>query len=312
MTRGTGTMASDQARMLHQALRSQRDEAAATGATSLSRAEQRALAERVGESTAEPAGASVDEVDAGGVPALWVVPARPSASTVLLYLHGGGFCFCSARSHARLVGHLATAAGCRALDVDYRLAPEHPYPAALDDALGAYRWLLDTGTPAGDVVVAGDSAGGGIATALLLRARDEGLPLPAAAVLLSPWTDLALTGDSVTGRAHLDVRQDPAGTRWCAEQYLAGHDPRDPYASPLYGDLTGLPPLYIQAGNWDILVDDSLRLADAARRAGVEVRLDVFPEMLHAHQIWAGNVPEADDAVARVGRYLRERRQDRA
>ena len=286
-------------------LADQRRRVAAGPPTVLSLAEQRALAERVGDSTAEPTGVTFDDVDAGGVPAQWATPASVAGSLVLLYFHGGGYGFCSMRSHRRLVGHLAKAGGRLVLNVDYRLAPEHPHPAAVTDALTAYRWLLDLGIEPSDVVVAGDSAGGGIAVALLLKLRDEGLPLPAAAVLLSPWVDLAMTGDSLVTRAEVDVRQDPAGTRWCAAQFLAGQDPRDPYASPLYGDLTGLPPLYIQAGDWDILVDDSHRLADEARRAGVAVRLDVFPEMLHAHQVHAGNMPEADDAVARIGEYLR-------
>ena len=300
-------MASEQARAIHQLLRDQRDRAAAGPPPPLSRAEQRAMAERIGESTAEPTGVTFEDVIAGGVPAQWVTPDGAATGRLLVYFHGGGYCYCSMRSHSRLVGHLATAAGCRALNVDYRLAPEHPHPAAVTDALAAYRWLLEQGTAPDDIVVAGDSAGGGIAVALLLKARDESVPLPRAGVLMSPWVDLAMTADSVTTRVDVDVRQDPAGTRWCAHQFLAGQDPRDPYASPLYADLTGLPPLYIQAGDWDTLVDDSHRLADNARHAGVEVRLDVFPEMLHAHQIWAGNMPEADDAVARIGDYVRKR-----
>jgi epsilon-lactone hydrolase len=172
-----------------------------------------------------------------------------------------------------------------------------------DEAL--LRELLAGGFAADRIAVGGDSAGGGLAVALLLKLKDDGLPLPAAGVLLSPWVDLAMTGESLATRAGLDVRQEAAGTKWCADLYLDGHDPRDPYASPLYGDLAGLPPPYIQAGDWDILVDDADRLADKARRSGVEVRFDLFPEMLHAHQLWAGNMPEADDAVARVGKYLR-------
>jgi cytochrome P450/acetyl esterase/lipase len=299
-------MASDQARAVHQALRDQRTNAAAAPPMRPSRAEQRAIAERIGDSTVEPAGVTFEDVVAGGVPAQWVTPDGATTSRVLVYFHGGGYCYCSMHSHRRLVGHLAAAAGCRALNVDYRLAPEHPHPAAVTDALAAYRWLLEQPVQPGDIVVAGDSAGGGIAVALLLKARDEGLALPAAGVLMSPWVDLAMTGDSVTTRVDVDVRQDPAGTQWCAHQFLAGQDPRDPYASPLYADLTGLPPLYIQAGDWDTLVDDSHRLADEARRAGVDVRLDLFPEMLHAHQIFAGNMPEADDAVARIGEYVRQ------
>jgi acetyl esterase/lipase len=285
-------------------LREQRAEAA-RAASVPTRAEQLEMAERIGDSTTEPTGVVYDEVVAGGVPALWATPAGAATSPVLLYFHGGGYCFGSIHSHRKLVGHLARAAGCRALSVGYRLAPEHPHPAALTDALAAYRWLLDQGVRPDDVVVAGDSAGGGIAVALLLEAKAEGVALPAAGVLLSPWVDLAMTAESLTTRVDVDVRQDPVSTAWCARQFLGGADARDPYASPLYGDLTGLPPLYIQAGDWDVLVDDSRRLADRARAAGVGVRLDEFPEMLHAHQMWAGNVPEADDAVARIGEYVR-------
>ncbi len=299
-------MASEQAQAVHRWLRDQRSDARAGAPIPMSRAEQRAAAEQVGDSTSEPNGVRFEDVDAGGVPAQWVSPDGAAPSRVLLYFHGGGYCFCSMHSHRKLVGHLAKAAGCRALNVAYRLAPEDPHPAAVTDALAAYRWLLDQGVESARIAVAGDSAGGGLAVALLLKARDEGIPLPAAGVLMSPWVDLAMTGDSLITRAEVDVRQEPIGTKWCADLFLGDRDPRDPYASPLYGDLAGLPPLYIQAGDWDTLVDDSHRLADKARRSGVDVRLDVFPEMLHAHQIWAGNMPEADDAVARIGEYLRQ------
>ncbi len=298
-------MASEQAQTIHRLLRDQRRNATAGTPNPMSITAQRAMAERVGDSTAEPTGVAFGDVSAGGVRAQWVTPEEAATDRVLVYFHGGGFCYCSMHSHGRLVGHITKAAGCRALNVDYRLAPESPYPAAVTDALAAYGWLLEQGVDAGHIVVGGDSAGGGIALALLLKARDEGLPLPVAGVLMSPWVDLSMTADSVTTRADVDVRQDAASTRWCASQFLAGHDPFDPYASPLYSDLTGLPPLYIQAGDWDILVDDSTRLADKARRSRVDVCLDVFPEMLHAHQIWAGNMPEADDAIARIGLYLR-------
>jgi acetyl esterase/lipase len=305
-------MASEQAQVVHKMLSDQRNMAAAGTPVLLSRAEQRAMAERIGDSTAEPAGLTYEDVVVGGVPAQWVTPDGGDPSSVLVYFHGGGYCFCSMQSHRRLVGHLANAAGCRALNVDYRLAPENPHPAALADALAAYRWLLAQGVSPDRIIIAGDSAGGGIALALLLKTRDEGLPLPAAGVLLSPWVDLAMTADSLLTRADVDVRQDPAGTQWCADLFLAGQDPRDPHASPLYADLTGLPPLYIQAGDWDTLVDDSHRLADKARRSGIDVRLDLFPEMLHAHQIWAGNMPEADDAIARIGQYVRAHNSPRS
>jgi acetyl esterase/lipase len=300
-------MASEAARAVHQQLSHQRQAARVAAPVRVSRAEQLALSEQIRDCTAEPTGVSFADVVAGGVPAQWVTPDGADTRRVIVHFHGGGYCFCSIRSHSRLVGHLAKAAGCRGLNVGYRLAPEHPHPAAVADALDAYRWLLGQGVEPGRIVVSGDSAGGGIAVAVLLKARDEGLPLPAAAVLMSPWVDLTMTADSVTTRADVDVRQDPIGTKWCASQYLAGQDPRQPSASPLHGDLTGLPPMYIQAGDWDILVDDSHHLADKARGCGVDVRLDLFPEMLHAHQLWVGNMPEADDAVARIGDYVRQR-----
>jgi acetyl esterase/lipase len=295
-------MASEQARAVHAALRAARG--SGTGAV-VSRSDQLAASDRVGDTTAEPAGVRFEEADADGVPCLWATPEGADPGRILLYFHGGGYCFCSVSSHRKVAGHLATAAGCRALNVGYRLAPENPYPAAVTDALTAYRWLLAAGAGADRIAVGGDSAGAGLAAALLLKLRDGGLPLPAAGILLSPWVDLAMTGESLTTRAGLDVRQEASGTRWCADLYLDGHDPRDPYASPLYADLTGLPPLYIQASDWDILVDDAHRLADKARRSGVAVRFDLFPEVPHAHQLWAGNMPEADDAVARIGDYLR-------
>jgi epsilon-lactone hydrolase len=294
-------MASEQARAVHAALRAARG-SAATG--TVSRADQLAGAEHVGDTTSEPDGVRYTDVDAGGVPSLWAVPDGADPGQVLLYFHGGGYCYCSVRSHRKVTGHLARAAGCRVLSVGYRLAPEHPYPAAVEDALTAYRWLARQAKPH-EMAVGGDSAGGGLAVALLLRLRDASEPLPGTGVLLSPWVDLALSGDSMHTRAGVDVRQEVAGTKACADGYLDGHDPRDRYASPLYADLAGLPPLYIQAGDWDILVDDARRLADRAQLGGVAVRLDIFPEMLHAHQLWAGNMPEADDAITRIGCYLR-------
>lgn len=270
-------------------------------------AEQRAGAERMGDSTAEPAEVTFVDVDADGVRAQWAVPADAADDRVLVYFHGGGYAYCSMRSHSKLVGHLATAIGCRGLNVDYRLAPEHPHPAPIADGVTAYRWLLAQGLDPQHIAVAGDSAGGGLAAALLLKARDDGLPLPAAGVLLSPWVDLELTGDSVTTRVGRDLLVDADGARMCAAQFLAGQDPREPYASPLHGDLSGLPPLYIQVGDDELFLDDAARLTNKARRAGVDVRLDVFPEMQHEFQMFAGNMPEADDAVTRIGAFLRPR-----
>ena len=211
------------------------------------------------------------------------------------------------RSHSKLVGHLARAAGARALNVDFRRAPEHPHPAALNDALTAYQWVLDQGIEPRHVAVAGDSAGGGLATALLVKLRDEELPLPAAGTLISPWVDLTCSGESMTARADVDPISDRAGAVHCATLFLDGGDPTDPYASPLFADLSGLPPLYIQVGEHEVFFDDAMRLATRARASGGDVQLDAFPGMWHAFQLYAGNVPEADEAISRFGQYLRAR-----
>jgi monoterpene epsilon-lactone hydrolase len=269
--------------------------------------EQRANAASFTDLTTEPDGVSYEEVDAGGVPAMWVVPEGADDERVLEYVHGGGYVICSMHTHRRMVGHIAKAAGIRALNVDYRLAPEHPHPAAVDDSVAAYRWLLAQGFRPEHLAVAGDSAGGGLTIATLVALRDLGVPLPAAAVPISPWVDLEGTGESMTTRADVDLMVGAAGLKSMADAFLAGQDPRHPLAAPLYADLTGLPPLYIQVGDEETLLDDSLRIEANARAVGVDVTVDVFPEMQHVFQISAGNVPEADEAVARIGTFLSER-----
>ena len=248
----------------------------------------------------EPEGVTYEAVDAGGVPAEWAMPEGATGAAVLLYFHGGGYVLGSVASHRRLVGHLALAIGCRALSVDYRLAPEHPFPAAVEDAATAYRWLLAQGIASERVVVGGDSAGGGLSVAALLELKSSGDPLPAGAILLSPWTDLAGTGDSLRTRSDVDVFVDGEALNLMVADYLAGGDARDPLASPLYGDLNGLPPLCIHVGDHEILLDDSTRLADRAKHAGVEVDLEIWPEMLHVFQAAAGNIPESDESIAAI------------
>jgi monoterpene epsilon-lactone hydrolase len=267
--------------------------------------EMRANGAMFGELTAEPDGVSYEDVDAGGVPAMWVTPEGAAEDRVLQYVHGGGYVICSMQTHRRLVGHIAKAAGIRALNVDYRLAPEHPHPAAVDDSVTAYRWLLDQGLRPEHLAIAGDSAGGGLTIATLVALRDLGVPLPAAAVPISPWVDMEGTGDTMTTRAHVDLLVDAAGLKMMADAFLGGQDPRHPLAAPLHADLTGLPSLYIQVGDEETLLDDSLRIEANARAAGVDVKVDVFPEMQHVFQMGAGNVPESDDAVARIGAFLR-------
>ena len=258
-------------------------------------------------SWATDTGAAATEVDAGGVRSLWIDPAGGDQERVILYFHGGAYAIGSADHVAKMVGHIADLAGCGALSVDYRLAPEDKFPAAVDDALTAYGWLLDQGVRPGSVVVAGDSAGGGLTLALLLRARAAGLPLPAGAVPISPWADLGCTNDAWTRNAASDMILQHDRLSLLAQVYLQGADAADPLASPVHGDLAGLPPLYIQVSGGETLLDDGFAVAQAAARAGVDVRLDVFPHMQHVFQYCAGAMPEADDAVARIANWIRLR-----
>jgi epsilon-lactone hydrolase len=253
-----------------------------------------------------PGGTRVAAADAGGVPAEWVMPPGEAGGRVLMYLHGGGYQLGSLATARHLVALLSAAAQAQAFSVDYRLAPEHPFPAAVDDSVAAYRWLLAAGHDPASIAIAGDSAGGGLVLATLVALRDSGDRLPAAAVAMSPWTDLALTGESLRTRARVEVMVKPAGMLETAAVYLAGEDPRHPYASPLYADLHGLPPLLIQVGDAEVILDDSTRFAARARAAGVEVTLEIWDEMPHVFQAFAGLLPEADQAVAQVGRWLRE------
>jgi epsilon-lactone hydrolase len=267
--------------------------------------ERRAAAESV--ASQPPRGTSIDPVDAGGVPAEWVIAPGADSDRVLLYLHGGAYQIGSPGTHRHMVGLLSGAARARVLSVDYRLAPEHPFPAAVDDAVAAYRWLLAAGTDRSVLALAGDSAGGGLALASLVALRDAGEPMPAAAVVMSPWTDLALTGESLQTRADVDVLIKPGGMAETAQAYLAGQDPRHPYASPLYADLHGLPPMLIHVGDAEVILDDSTRLAARARAHGVDVTLEVWEEMPHVWHAFAGMLPEADQAIERIGSWLTER-----
>lgn len=235
----------------------------------------------------------------GGVPGEWL--GAEDAPRTLLYLHGGGYIACSPRTH-RPVTKAFAQAGLRVFAPDYRLAPEHPYPAALDDAVAAYRGLLDAG--AQGVVVAGDSAGGGLALALMLRLRDLGLPLPARAVLFSPWTDLAATGESIRSNTRRDAMFFGDGIARGADAYVGAADRRDPLISPLYADLAGLPPLLIHVGANEVLRDDSTRLADRALAAGVAVDLRVWPVVPHVWQIMAGFIPEGRQSLDAAARFL--------
>jgi len=247
----------------------------------------------------------VSEVNAGGVPAHWLAAPGVDPGRVLLFLHGGGFEFGSLRSDGELAARLGRASGMRVLFPEYRLAPEHPFPAAVDDVLAAWHWLrADQDLNERSIAVAGDSAGGGLAVALLVATRDAGQALPAAAVLMSPTVDLTSSGASMTERADQDPISTPAMLRQFASDYLAGADPKTPLASPLFAPLAGLPPLLILVGTADLLLSDSERLAAAAAGAGVDVTLEIGEGLPHVYPLMLGT-PEAAEATERIGKFLR-------
>ena len=248
-----------------------------------------------------------EAVDAGGVPAEWIDVPGANPSCALLYLHGGGYAIGSVNTHRDLTSRIARAAGVRALSVEYRLAPEHPHPAAVEDSTAAYRWLLGQGIEPDRVVIAGDSAGGGLTLATLVALRDAGDRLPAAGVCLSPWVDLEGIGESMTTLAEIDPVLGRDGLEWMAKLYLGGLDPRTPLAAPLYADLAGLPPLLIQVGKAEGLLDDARRVAERARAAGVDVTLEAWDDMIHVWHIFASMLPEAREAIERVGEFMRKR-----
>jgi len=244
-----------------------------------------------------------EEIRIDSLRCIWLVPERSRSDRVLLYLHGGGFVFGLSGQHLRMVAELARRSELRALLVDYRLAPRHPWPAALEDCLAAYRWLLEQGFAPQHIVVAGDSAGGNLAITMVMALRDAGIPLPAAVACLSPVGDLARREGE--GRLVGDAVLHPRAIRRFNRSYIAGHDPRHPLISPLYGDWHGLPPLLIHAGEEELLREDAERIAATARAAGVEVELTIFPRMWH---VWQLNLelPEAKESLRAIARWLVE------
>lgn len=244
-----------------------------------------------------------ERVAASGVDGEWISPADAPDDKAILYFHGGGFRIGSVASHRDLIAQIALACGCRVLAINYRLAPEHRFPAALDDAIAAYGWMLGQGLKPGSIAFAGDSAGGNLALAAMLALRERGLSLPVSAALMSPWTDLAATGASYESRAEIDPIHQRPMILALAKNYLGGQgDPRDPLVSPLYADLAGLPPLLIQVGDRETVLDDSVMLADKARAAAVDVNLEVWDGMIHVFQMF--ELPEAHRAIASIAGFL--------
>lgn len=251
-----------------------------------------------------PAGTSISPVDADGVACEWITTPGPDPAGVVVSLRGGGYCLGSLASNRHFCALLADVASVRVLNVGYRNAPEHRYPAALDDALTAYRWLLRRDVDPATIAFAGNSAGGGLVLACLLALRDTGRQLPAAAIAISPWTDLANTGNSITSNAATEAMLDPTRISHTANLYADRAQLLDPYVSPLYGDLHGLPPLLLHASNAEILRDDSTRFAERATTAGVDVTIHLADHMPHVWHLFAGYLPEADDALLDLAIWL--------
>jgi len=269
---------------------------------------QRAEWEQVAARQPLPTDIDINPLTIDGMRAEWVCAAPLIPRQVVLWLHGGGFFAGSCLTHRDLAARIARASGACILLPEYRLAPEHPFPAALDDAIRAYAWLREQGVAPGHIILGGDSAGGGLALALLLRLRATGQALPAGAALLSPWVDLALTGATLTTHAARDPLCAAEGLQLAAHLYLGSANPRNPVVSPLYGKLHDLPPLFIQAGEDEVLLDDAQRLARYAREAGVPVVLEIWEGMWHVWHGWAAELPEARQAIERIGAWLMARR----
>ena len=254
-----------------------------------------------------PAGVTCTPVEAGGVSAEWSVADGAAEDKVILYVHGGGYVMGSAGSHRDVTGRLSKASGARVLSLNYRLAPEHPFPAPVDDAVAAYRWLLAQGISSSNVAIAGDSAGGGLAFATLLALRDAGDPVPAAGVGISPWVDMEGTGESMTTRAAVDPVVQKEGLLEMAKLYLGDADPKNPLAAPLHANLAGLPPLLIHVGDAETLLNDATRITERARKAGVDVTLKIWDEMPHVWHMFAPILPEGQQAIEEIGAFFKER-----
>jgi epsilon-lactone hydrolase len=249
-------------------------------------------------------GTTAEEVKADDFAGILCTRAEDAGDPTVVYFHGGGYRLASALAYRAFGSHLAHVCKARVLLVDYRLAPEHPYPAAVEDAVAGYQWVLAGGVSPSQVVVAGDSAGGGLAAALLLALKDRGLPLPAGAILSSPWADLTVTAATYSINAGTDALFSKASATEAAGLYLGDHDARDPFVSPVFGDWSGMPPLLIQVGDTEVLLDDAARLASTAARSGVDVSHHVYPDMPHVWQTSYPAYPEAVEAVEEMAAFI--------
>jgi monoterpene epsilon-lactone hydrolase len=262
----------------------------------------RAGMERVAERVARDV--KCEPVDAGGVGAEWIIAPNAAPDRVVLYLHGGGYVMGSINTHRAMIARIARASQAKALALNYSLAPEKPFPAAVNDSTAAYKWLLARGYKADKIVISGDSAGGGLAISTLLALRDSKVPLPAGAAAISPWTDLTGSGASVVSRAAVDPMVANQGLLLMAKQYAGANGAQDPLISPVFADMKGLPPLLIQVGDAEVLLDDATRVAERAKAAGVDVTIEVWPEMVHVWHVFAKILPEGQQAIDRIGEFV--------
>ncbi len=249
----------------------------------------------------------VEAVTVAGRAAEWITAPGSQTGRAILYLHGGGYVMGSLTTHRALVGEISRAAQAAALLVDYRLAPEAPFPAAVEDGVASYRWLLDQGFMPKNLAIAGDSAGGGLAVATLISARDQGLPMPKAAVPISPWSDMTCSNESYKTRAEADPLVGSGSIGDMANLYLQGKDPKHPYASPNFASLKSLPPLLIHVGRDEVLLDDSIKLDQKAKADGVNSTLEIWEDMIHVWHAFHPMLPEGKQAIERVGAFLREK-----
>ncbi len=260
-----------------------------------------------GDVTVDPRGVDYQEIEVEGIPAMWAIPHGAVRDRALLCSHGGGYVVGSMYTHRKLFGHIAKAVGCRALIVDYRRAPENPHPGPVNDMVTAYRWLLEReGLKPQHIALTGDSAGGALAVTTIAAARDRGLPLPAATMPMSPWAGVDTSGETYETNKDRDALVSRDTTTSLGGLFIGENgDPKDPLANPLYTDYSKFPPIFITVGDAETLLDDSRRMAERAKKAGVEVRIDVFPDMQHVFQFLAGAAPEADDAIKRMAEWVR-------
>jgi len=296
-------MASPELKTITEMLRARQEEAP----PDIGFPESRTLFEQMTAAFPPPSDITATPVDAGGIPAEWITAPGASSEQTVYWLHGGGYCIGSINTHRGLLARISAASRARVLAIDYRLAPEDLFPAAVEDAVAGYLWLLSSGVDPARIVIGGDSAGGGLTAATLVALKQDVKPLPAAAVLISPWTDLALTGESLSTKAAADPMITSDGITRVRDAYVGDSNPNDPLISPIYAELAGLPPLLIQVGENEVLLSDSTRLAERTEATGIDVTLEIWPEMIHVWHFFAAMLPEGQQAIDRIGEWVRQR-----